>query len=139
MFYFVFSDYAEPSEIGFTPPLDSPTNFENKSYMTALRGDLNINPPNNNNKNYVNFPSNQHNGGEFTKERDNSATRPILTSNNDYEQILYEKPNNEGGDPTENYEQLEQSDIPQYHTINVASPENRDDLYEPMIPKLGTV
>ena len=108
--------------------------------MTALRGDMNINSSNNNNKDYVNFPSNQQNGGGSTKGRDSSAVRPILTSNNDYEQILYDEPNNEGEDPVENYETLEQSDIPQYHTINVASPENKDNLYEPMIPpKLGTV
>ena len=107
--------------------------------MTALRGNHNISNTNNNNKNYVNFPSQQPNGGVKVEGGENSTVKPFLSSNNDYEQILYDDPNsNNGGGSVENYELLPQSNIPTYHTLNIQS--NTDnELYEDLSPKLGTV
>jgi len=122
------SDYAEPGEIQFHPALESPTNFENKSYLTALRGGNNL-LVNNNKTNYVNFP--HHANGDL--EPDQGPTKPLMTSNNDYEQI-YEDPDKQ----MNNYEPLgDIAERPTYHTLNIPT-ENEDEFYEDMT-KSGTV
>jgi len=128
--YHLSKDYAEPDEILFKKPLESPTNFENVAYLTALR--LNNKASNNNRKsNYENLSP--YSNGEL--ETDEGGTKPLMTSTNLYESIAPDADKN-----NENYEPLSNSERPTYHTIST-SPNDADDneFYEDMSPKGGTV
>ena len=105
--------------------------------MTAFRGNHHIST-NNNNKNYENFPPTHH---QPMSGEERSTVKPFLSSNNDYEQIHYEDPDNATGERAVNsYEPLENSERPAYHTLaNVPFPNPAEEFYEEMDPKSGTV
>ena len=114
--------------------MESPTNFDNKAYLTALRFSNQV--TNNNRKsNYQNiFP---YSNGELETEGKEEGTKPLMTSTNIYERIAYEPPNADKNN--ENYEPLSNSERPVYHTISSPKDAEDDQFYEEMSTKGGTV